>query len=68
MTALQIALQPSRGDWLRGEFGITTAIAVVCHIIDGDLLFGIHDCSRRGGEGKEGGKEGGKEEEDSSVR
>lgn len=56
MAALQIALQPSRGDWLRGVFGIATAIAVVGNIIDRDLLFSIHDCGRGCCEVKEGGE------------
>ena len=57
MTALQIALETSRGSWLRGEFGIATTVAVVGNIIDRDLFFGVHDCSRRGCETKEGGSE-----------
>ena len=47
VSTLEVALETSGSGWLRLEFGIATAIAVVVDIVDGNLLFGIHDCSRR---------------------
>lgn len=47
MAALEVAMETSIGRWLGLEVGVATAITVVCDIVDGHLLFGIHDCSRR---------------------
>ena len=59
MTTFQIAVKTSSSRRLGLEVSIMTAIAVVGDIIDGDLLFGVHDCSRGCCDVKEGGKEGG---------
>ena len=40
-------METSIGRRLGLEVCIATAVAVVCDIIEGDLLFGIHDCSTR---------------------
>ncbi len=43
VTTLEIAFETSIGRWLGLEVCIVTTIAVVRDIIDGDLLFGVHD-------------------------
>lgn len=46
VATLEVAMETSIGRGLGLEVCIATAVAVVCDIIEGDLLFGIHDCSR----------------------
>ncbi len=45
VTTLEVAFETSIGRWLL-EVCIATTIAVVRDIIDGDLLFGVHDCGK----------------------
>ena len=47
VTTLEIAMKTSIGWGLSFKVSIATAVAVVRDIIDGKLLFGIHDCSRK---------------------
>lgn len=47
VTALEIAMETSIGRWLGLKVGIATAITVVLDVVDGDLLFGIHDGSSK---------------------
>lgn len=54
VTTLEIAMKTSIGRWLGLVVSIATAIAVVCDIVDGDLLFGIHDCNKSWCDVKEG--------------
>ena len=58
VTTLQIAMKTSRGRRLGLEVGVTTAIAVVGDIIDGNLFFDVHDCDEGCSDVKEGRKEG----------
>ena len=39
-------METPRGRWLGLKVRIATAITIVCDIVDGKLLFGIHDCNR----------------------
>ena len=48
VTTLEVAVEISRGGRLGGVLPIVTTIAVVGNIINGDLLFGIHDWIRKG--------------------
>ena len=57
VTTLEVAVEISRGGWLRGVLPIVTAIAVVGNIINGDLLFGVHDWIGRGCDVEGGGRE-----------
>ena len=50
-------MEISRGGRLRGVLPIVTAIAVVGNIVNGDLLFRIHDWIRRGCDVEGGGRE-----------
>lgn len=43
VTTLEIAMETSIGGGLGLEVCIATAVTVVGDIVDGDLLFGIHD-------------------------
>ena len=57
VTTLQVAVEIPRGGRLGGVLPIVTAVAVVSHIIDGDLLFGIHDWIERDCDVVGGGRE-----------
>ena len=55
VATLEIAMETSSGRWLGLKVSIATAITIVCDIVDGKLLFGIHDCNR-GSVRRQGGK------------
>ena len=57
VTTLQIAVEISRGGRLGGVLPIVTAVTVVSNIIDGNLLFGIHDWIERDCDVEGGGRE-----------
>lgn len=47
MTTLQVAMETSIRRWLGLEVSIVTAIAIVGDIVDGNLLFHIHDWEQK---------------------
>ena len=47
MATLEVAMKTSIGGWFGLEVSVATAITVVCDIIDGHLLFGIHDLQQQ---------------------
>ena len=55
-------METPSGRWLGLKVSIATAITIVCDIVDGKLLFGIHDCNsnmvrRQGGGERYAGQE-----------